>query len=74
MLAIADVEVKKPLAFLVPSETMGSIGVVDAMVADTVKVDIQYYCHRYYWTEALPFALMLEELIPIQTMPSMIAD
>lgn len=62
--AIADVVVT--LAFEVPLVTVDSIGVVDAMEVDTEMVDIQYYYHRYYLTEALPSVPMLVVSIPIR--------
>lgn len=65
-MAIVDVVVTS--AFVVPSVTMDSIDAVDAMVADTLTEDIQCYCRRYCWTEALPSVPMLVTLIPIQMM------
>lgn len=65
-MAIVDVVVTS--ASEDPLETMDSIDVADARVADTVTVDIQCYCRRYCWTEALPFVPMLVMSIPIQMM------
>jgi hypothetical protein len=53
---------------------MDLIGVVDVMAADKVTEDIQCYCHRYYWTEALPSVPMLVMLTPIQMLLWMFAE
>lgn len=68
---MAIVGVVVTLAFVVPLVTMDSIEVVavDAMAADTVTADIQCYCRRYCWTEALPSVPVLVMWTPIRLMP-----
>lgn len=73
---MAIVDVGATSAFGVPLVIGDSIEVVavDAMVADTVTVDIRCYCRRYCWTEALPSVLVLVMWTPIRLMLSMTAE